>query len=80
MRAAQARLKANAFAMRTDVKGYHDSIDQHRMLEMISRHIKGNRKAIGVRLALCFSECEGGFRVRLFQVCVSLTPSLASRD
>ena len=26
--------------MRTDVKGYHDSIDRHRMLEMISRHIK----------------------------------------
>ena len=26
--------------MRTDGKGYHDSIDRHRMLEMISRHIK----------------------------------------
>ena len=41
--AVQAHLKGSAFVMRTDVNGYYDSIDQHRMLEMIRRHIKGNR-------------------------------------
>lgn len=40
VRAVQAHLEGNAFVMRTDVKGFYDSIDQHRMLEMISRHIK----------------------------------------
>ena len=43
LRAVQAHLKGSAFVMRTDVNGYYDSIDQHRMLEMIRRHIKGNR-------------------------------------
>lgn len=33
-----------------------------------------------VRLALSFLACEDRIRVRLFQVCVSLFPWLASRD
>lgn len=35
-----AKLDQNAFVLRTDVKSYYDSIDQHRMLEMLAARIK----------------------------------------
>lgn len=40
LRAVRASLAANNFVMRTDVKSYYDSIDQHRMLEKLAVYVK----------------------------------------
>jgi RNA-directed DNA polymerase len=40
VRAVRDRLGDNAFVMRTDVKGYYDNIDQHRMLDRLARYVK----------------------------------------
>lgn len=39
VRAVRDSLGNYAFVMRTDVKGYYDNIDQHRMLVLLARHI-----------------------------------------
>jgi hypothetical protein len=35
-----SNLAENRYVMRTDVKAYYDSIDQHRMLEMLASYVK----------------------------------------
>ena len=40
VRGVRDQLPHHAFVMRTDVKGYYDSIDQHRMLAQLAVHIK----------------------------------------
>ena len=40
VRAVRDNLGDHAFVMRTDVKGYYDSIEQHRMVDLLSRHVR----------------------------------------
>ncbi len=40
VRAVASNLGQYSFVMRTDVKSYYDSIDQHRMLEMLAAYVK----------------------------------------
>ena len=40
VRAAHKHLPGHSFVLRTDVKSYYESIDQHALLEMLALHIK----------------------------------------
>jgi hypothetical protein len=40
IRASQVHLPRNTFVFRTDVRGYYEDIDQHRMLEQLARYAK----------------------------------------
>lgn len=40
VRVVAAALADHGLVLRTDVKGYYESIDQHRLLDLVARHIK----------------------------------------